>query len=271
MNPKVRGWLATITAMALIALLVWIFWFAPRHRPPATEAGPVTPPIKTVSSPALVTFEAPKAAPAVLSANPPAPASASWNVGAYMAGGAWHDVGTDSPQNALQTILWARKTKNSVRRMAISMTRQVNFNAGSNPDSTTGGLLSPSGLPKDEEVLATLLASSGLRGDNRTYIVLASANTPQLVDPSSLDYDKLAGARIISQTQISPNTVDIEVEEDWSEAQGRLGSKTVEHLEFMNTAIYDAASPAKEVAPATWLFTAISVHLVTDNEPGANP
>ncbi len=155
---------------------------------------------------------APLLTPAAL--NPANATSPNWKSGGYLASNAWFDAGNNSPEDALQTILWTRKSNNAVRRMAISVTRQVNFNPNSPRDAST--VHPPSStLPSDAEALAALFSSGkGVIDENRKYVVLSSANTTMLVDPSTLDYSKLLGAKIISQTQTAPNTVSLEVEED---------------------------------------------------------
>lgn len=215
----------------------------------------------TASVPVGSTSASPGVVPEGASTLAATPATKTWVEGAYMAASDWENAGIDTPEDALQTLLWAKKTANkdvvagmTVRAapVVIDTDKDGTANAESNPDGPT--VVTPGNPPEDPEMaqmtkqmkeeMQQMMANSTahippgtatLSPDDPTAVQAltqmneAMANTTTQAPP---DDAQLAGGTIVSRQEISPSEVQFNVSEDWAAGNNAPDTQTQAVYDF---------------------------------------
>ncbi len=178
---------ATLTAIPL-AISLWLASPAETKVPlrtglQNTVAAPGAAPVAPTQSMDLPTAPAPAK-----------PLTVAWVLNGYAASKDWVDAGADTPENALQTLYWARMTGNHERDDQLRIQKPV--------------------------VMTPAQQRSFTRG------------TPAeaTVNDSPREYQRLKGAQIIRRKQTSPGVVEMNVNEDWEGADDQIQEWFLFHL-----------------------------------------
>jgi RNA polymerase sigma factor (sigma-70 family) len=108
-----------------------------------------------------------------------------WTLGTYLASEAWQDAGDTSPEAALQTFFWARRSGDSNRLAQITLQKRV-------PSDVT-----------PEQIQQRIQA-----GQIRLSPAVAVTKAPP-------DYSQLVGGRVAYMREDSPREVQMNVDEVW--------------------------------------------------------
>ncbi len=120
------AWIAVIIALLVGA---YLFWPLGLDSPPngskrlVPTSQQVAPRVGPAANLRVAAPKVPPLAPAAAVNATPAPggnaASKTWTLNTFLLNSEWNDVGADSPENALQTTFWSRKTGNLEREVDL--------------------------------------------------------------------------------------------------------------------------------------------------------